>query len=151
MPMDPYQLLLSALAGALGCKELVPEKDGRVLFGLDGSLGVILEKGDAEDFGRETLIVSILVGRPAPDDADILRDLLMGNYMWAASGEGTLAIDRDTGILVIHKAFDPAMAPGDFIDVFASMVSAARYWRPRLENSGVGETAAFFYPNMLMV
>lgn len=134
---DKFDSFLGALAQAMGCGKLAPEKDGRVLFGIDGSMGVIIERGEAEDLGRDAAIVSILIGRPDLDDAGLLGELLMGNYMWAASGEGTLAIDRDTGILVIHKAFDLAALPSELVDIFASMVSAARYWQPRLEHAGV--------------
>lgn len=134
---DKFDLFLEALAQAMDCGLLAPEKDGRVLFGLDGNMGVVIERGDAEEFGREVAIVSVLVGRPDLRDAELLGELLMGNYMWAASGEGTLAIDRDTGILVLHKALDLTVAPEALVDIFASMASAARYWQPRLENAGV--------------
>ena len=133
MAQDSFHGLLSALADALGCGSLPPEKDGRVLFGLDGKMGVVIERADPDEAGRDCLVVSILVGRPDTSDADLLKDLLMGNYMWSASGEGTLAIDRGTGILVVQRLFETAAPPEEFVDVFASMAGAARYWQPRLQ------------------
>ncbi len=133
MVSDNFHGLLAALSEALGCDALKPETDGRVLFGLDGNMGVVLESLDPEETGKDCLVASILVGRPDLGDTDLLRDFLMGNYMWSASGEGTLAIDRDTGILVVHRIFEAAVHPEEFVDIFASMVSAARYWRSRID------------------
>ena len=53
--------------------------------------------------------------------------------MWTASGDGTLAIDGESGLLVVHRMMELPMSPADFIDLFSSLVGSARYWRSRLE------------------
>ena len=68
-----------------------------------------------------------------PEDAELLRDVLCANYMWSASGDGTLAIDEESGLLVVHRMMELPMPPASFIDEFSSLVGAARYWRTRLE------------------
>ena len=85
------------------------------------------------DSGLSAIVACIVVGRPDPADAELLHDLLCANYMWTASGDGTLAIDGESGLLVVHRMMELPMSPADFIDLFSSLVGSARYWRSRLE------------------
>ena len=149
--MAAFQNLLPVLAEALGLDDLPTEEDGRVLFGLDDSLGVVMEEVDAEEAGAEGMVASILIGMPDRNDAALLSEILAGNYMWAASGEGTLALDRESGMLVVHRFFAADTPGDDFLDIFASMVSAARYWRSFLEGTSASSGEASSYPGMLSV
>ena len=128
---------LAALSAALECAPLSPE-DGRVLFGLDEDMGaaIFLEK---DDDGADVMIACIVIGRPDENDAELLHDILSANYMWAFSGDGTLAIDASSGLLVAHRVMEAGLTPEGFVDRFASLVGAARYWRPRLERVGQQE------------
>lgn len=127
--------ILSGLAAALECGPLEADEQGRVLFGLDQDMGAVLfvEKDDA---GESSVVACVVVGRPDPEDAGLLHDLLCANYMWAASGDGTLAIDQDSGLLVVQRMMELPMQPAAFVDLFASLVGAARHWRPRVKRSG---------------
>lgn len=127
---------LSALSAALECAPLVPE-DGRVLFGLDEDMGaaIFLEKDDAME---DVMVACVIIGRPDENDAGLLFDILSANYMWAASGDGTLAIDGSSGLLVAHRAMEKVLTPEGFVDRFASLVGAARYWRARMSAQASG-------------
>ena len=135
MSMSPFvSERLAALSAALDCAPLSSE-DGRVLFGLDEDMAAVifLEKDDG---GKDVMIACVVIGRPDENDAELLYDILSANYMWALSGDGTLAIDASSGMLVAHRVMEAGLTPEGFVDRFASLVGAARYWRPRLERGG---------------
>ena len=78
-----------------------------------------------------------------PEDAELLLDLLQGNYMGVLSGDGTLAIDKKTGLLVLFRIFELPMEAENFVDAFASLVGAARLWRARLAHRHVEDFSCF--------
>ena len=125
--------ILAALSAALECGPLEADEKGRVLFGLVQDMGAALFMEEDGDSGLSAIVACIVVGRPDPADAELLHDLLCANYMWTASGDGTLAIDGESGLLVVHRMMELPMSPADFIDLFSSLVGSARYWRSRLE------------------
>lgn len=132
MPSN-FTEILAALSSALECAPLQTDERGRVLFGLDEDMGAVLFTEKNEDSGDEAVVACVVVGRPDPEDAELLRDVLCANYTWSASGDGTLAIDEESGLLVVHRMMELPMPPASFIDEFSSLVGAARYWRTRLE------------------
>jgi len=132
--------ILKALTEALGCSPLTAETDGRVMFGLDSDMGAVLFPGDEEEYGSDILTASIVIGRPQLSDAGLLLELLEGNYMGAFSGDGTLSIDKASGLLVLFRVFALPADATNFVDAFARLVGAARLWRERLERS---ESAPF--------
>ena len=132
MDQENVKEILDALSAALGV-ELVQEDDGSVYFGLDESMGASLFFGSNEEGMDQALVACIAIGRPADDDAEFYRDLLNANYMWAGSGDGTLAIDPRSGILVLHRMFMLPMEGSAFVEAFSVMVGAARDWNRRLE------------------
>ena len=126
--------ILTGLSSALDCGPLKPDRDGKVLFGLDEDMGAALFMEEDGDFCA--VVACVIVGRPDPKNAELLHDVLCANYMWAASGDGTLAIDGQSGLLVVHRMMELPMSPSVFIDLFSSLVGAARHWRGRLEPQG---------------
>ncbi|MGN1037842.1 MAG: CesT family type III secretion system chaperone [Mailhella sp.] len=124
---------LSALSGALECPPLHVE-DGRVMFGLDDDMGAVIFL-ENDDEGNDVMIACVVVGRPDENDAELLHDILSANYMWAFSGDGTLAIDASSNLLVVHRVMEADLSPEGFVDRFSSLVGAARYWRPRLSKA----------------
>ena len=132
MDQNNVKEILAALSEALGT-ELVQEEDGTVYFGLDESMGASLFFGSGEEDMADTLVACIAIGRPVDDDAEFYRDLLNANYMWAGSGDATLAIDPRSGILVLHRAFRLPVEGAEFVEAFSVMVGAARDWNRRLE------------------
>ena len=129
--------ILEALKNALECPMLEAEKDGRIMFGLDDDMGAVLFPGSEDELGREAIAATLIIGKPDTDDRELLVDLLEGNYMGALSGDGTLAIDRHSGLLVLYRVFELPMAPENFVDAFANLVGAARLWRERLSRKAV--------------
>ncbi len=128
-----FEEILAGLSAALECGPLRPDERGRVLFGLDEDMGAALFMEEDEDSGLSAVVACIVVGRPDSGDAELLHDLLCANYMWSASGDGTLAIDGESGLLVVHRMMELPMSPSAFIDLFSSLVGSARYWRGRLK------------------
>lgn len=128
-----FEEILTGLSAALECGPLRPDERGRVLFGLDEDMGATLFMEEDEDSGLSALVACVIIGRPDSGDAELLHDLLCANYMWSASGDGTLAVNRESGLLVVHRMMELPMAPSAFVDLFSSLVGAARYWRSRLK------------------
>lgn len=124
---------LSALSDALECPPLHAE-NGRVMFGIDEDMGAVLFL-ENDDEGSSIMIACVVVGRPDENDAELLHDILSANYMWAFSGDGTLAIDASSNLLVVHRVMEASLSPEGFVDRFSSLVGAARYWRPRLNKA----------------
>lgn len=127
-----FNEILTALTAALGCDPLSPEEDGRVLFALDGNLGCVLFPYDAEEAGSDGVVATLAVGPVPSDNAELLWDLLTGNYMGGEAGFGTLAIERESGVLVVSRQFDLPIDAEAFVNAFASLAGAARAWRDRL-------------------
>ncbi len=127
------QAVIDRLAATLQCGPLAFNADDRVEFGLDEDMGAIIYLSEE----TQSIVVSVIPGRVGDDDADLLFDLLCGNYMWGFTGGGNMGVDRATGLLSIHRAvelpLDLAADPTAFEDVFAALVGAARYWRQRLD------------------
>lgn len=131
------QQLLNYISEILGCASLAFDEENKLELSIDEEMGAIFY------FSEETssLVLSVLVGRVDPEDGDLLYDLLCGNYMWGFSGSGNIGIDRETGILSIHRLVElPVDEPAVFADIFAALVGAARYWRVRLEPACEGDT-----------
>lgn len=137
-----FDEILAALTAALGCDPLKPEEDGRVLFGVDGHLGAALFPCDAESIGADCVMATLVVGPVPSDNAELLYDLLAGNYMGSEAGDGTLAIERDSGTLVVSRLLELPMDARAFVDAFARLVGAARAWRERLDLDASDEQAA---------
>lgn len=130
---DYFEKLLASLSEALACDPLKPGEDGRVLFGLDSQMGVILYATDPEEDEGEGVVASIVIGLAPMENAEFLGELLRANYLWAGSGNGTLSVDPGTGYLCLHRDFEPEIDPLDFVNEFSVMVGAARHWRERLD------------------
>lgn len=126
-----FNEITKALAAAAGLEEFV-EEEGRILFAVDDNLGVSLMGVDEEIAGCDVIVASIVVGS-APEKAEALRDLLEQNYLGAGSGDGSFAIEHETGAVVLYRAFPLPMDPTEFVDAFARLVGAARAARVRLD------------------
>ena len=124
--------IVEALSEALACSPLEAEEDGRIMFGLDDDMGAVLFPEGAEELGREVISATIVIGKPDVNDRELLLDMLEGNYFGELSGDGTLAIDKQSGLLVLFRIFELPMSASFFVDAFANLVGAARLWRERL-------------------
>ena len=130
--------LIKALAAAAGLDEMEKE-DGRVLFAIDDDMGVSIAAADADDAGTDLAVVAIIVG-PAPEDPEVLTYLLEQNYLGVGAGDGAFSIERETGALVLYRAFELPVEPAVFTDAFGRLAGAARAARAHL--AGVADTEA---------
>ena len=71
MPSN-FTEILAALSSALECAPLQTDERGRVLFGLDEDMGAVLFTEKNEDSGDEAVVACVVVGRPDPEDAELL-------------------------------------------------------------------------------
>ena len=126
--------IVEALSNALASSPLETEEDGRIMFGLEDDMGAVLFPEGAEELGREVVSATIVIGRPDANDSELLLDLLEGNYFGELSGDGTLAIDKQSGLLVLFRIFELPVSASFFVDAFANLVGAARLWRERLSH-----------------
>ncbi|MDR3043546.1 MAG: type III secretion system chaperone [Desulfovibrio sp.] len=129
---ESAQAVLDRLAETLQCGPLAFDKNNRVELGVDEDMGAIIYLSEE----TQGLVISVIAGRVDDNDADLLFDLLCGNYMWGFTGGGNMGIDRETSLLSIHRVvelpLDLVADPTVFEDVFAALAGAARYWRARL-------------------
>ena len=133
--------IVEALSDALACSPLEAEEDGRIMFGLDDDMGAVLFPEGAEELGREVVSATIVIGRPDTEDRELLLDLLEGNYFGELSGDGTLSIDKQSGLLVLFRVFELPVSASFFVDAFASLVGAARLWHARLARCSDAENS----------
>ncbi len=130
-----FSEILQTLTTELKSEPLKREEDGRVLFALDDKLGVALFTVDAEEAQVDAVIAVIALG-PAPDsDAAILRKLLYANYLGGETADGTLAIDEAADCVTLSRVFEMPLDVQSFMDNFARLVNAARYWADVIEKS----------------
>ena len=134
-----YQENVREIVEALSCSPLEAEEDGRIMFGLDDDMGAVLFPEGAEELGREVITATIVIGRPDTEDRELLLDLLEGYYFGELSGDGTLAIDKQSGLLVLFRVFELPVSASFFVDAFASLVGAARLWHARLARGSAEE------------
>lgn len=133
------QDILNYVAGAMGGEGLAFDADGVASLTLDGDIVCFfcLVEDDQE------LVVTLYMGRVGEGDADLLYELMCGNYMGAYTGGGTLGIDPDEGLLALHQNFSlPIDEPAWIEDGLSALFGAARYWRDKLraaESASAGE------------
>lgn len=90
------------------------------------------------DESGEQLITSIVVGNLSPDNAAanaaILHEMLRGNYCWALTAGGTLAIDpgSDTVTLGHLLTLDDSVTPANWADIMADLLTSAEFWIDKL-------------------
>ena len=125
-----FDELIKALAAAAGLDGM--EKDnGRLLFAIDDDMGVSIAPADAEDAGVDLAVAAIIIG-PAPDDSEALTFLLEQNYLGVGSGDATFSVEKESGAVVLYRAFELPMDPASFTDAFGRMAGAARAARAHL-------------------
>ncbi len=124
---------INHISTILNCEQQNLDANNNVQFTLDGDIGIVI--GYAEELN--SLIANFYIAPILSDDSEVLYEILCGAYMWGYTASGNLAIDRDNGILTLHRLYDvPANVLQEdllaFEDLFASLAGAARYWRDYL-------------------
>ena len=127
--LEQGNALLAHLCTTFACDTITFDSNNEALFDLSDGMGAafhLVEEGDG------ALLACIVAGQPDPEDTELLYDLLGANYMWNATGGGTLGIDRNSGLLCIQRLIELPMDPLPFEDILAALVGAARYWNNRM-------------------
>jgi len=84
------------------------------------------------------LLTSIVVGNLSPDDAAanaaVLHEMLRGNYFWALTAGGTLAIDPESDTVTLGHLLplDESVPPATWADVIADLLTSAEFWIDKL-------------------
>ena len=93
--------------------------------------------------GVDLAVAAIIIG-PAPDDSEALMFLLEQNYLGVGSGDATFSVEKESGAVVLYRAFEVPMDPASFTDAFGRMAGAARAARAHL--AGTAEPPAIRFP-----
>ncbi|OBQ45964.1 type III secretion system chaperone [Halodesulfovibrio spirochaetisodalis] len=88
---------------------------------------------------EEVLIFSAYLA-PAPyENAGFLLQVLQGNYMWASTAGGTLAVDDQTGYLSLQQLVTlPFEHVTEVEEIFSDFLGAADYWKKQLSEAEEG-------------
>ena len=136
-----FDELIKALAAAAGLDGM--EKDnGRLLFAIDDDMGVSIAPADAEDAGVDLAVAAIIIG-PAPDDSEAHMYLLEQNYLGVGSGDAAFSVEKESGAVVLYRAFELPMDPASFVDAFGRMAGAARAARAHLAGTAEPVSVSF--------
>lgn len=137
-PQAAFQRILDALTQEFHCDRLVPEEDGRVLMGLDEEMGAALFLPDDDDEDEDGAMAATIYIASADVSGELLRSFLEANYFGEKTAGGVLAINGNA--LVLTKYF--GLYPEDmqeFLQEFAALVGAARYWRKAIQMDALDE------------
>lgn len=122
--------LLKALSDFTGMEPLALDENDAALADINGVLFVFAYSDEAEE-----LASCVYVGRPPAGNkrAEVLREVMEGNYAWAGTDGGILGLDPDTGMICLCRRYAPDNAnPQDFIEKVARQTALAEYWKKRL-------------------
>ncbi len=128
--------IVSAIGKAIGLDDLALDETGVTSFVVEDEILCALY---AEEEG---LCIALFLGRVDPSNAELLYEMLCGNYLGAYTGGGTLAIDDEEGLAVIHRVFSlPIDEPTWIEEPLASLIGAARYWKGKMRDSSAEREA----------
>lgn len=99
--MEPVDLIVAELAASLGLEGGLDEERKLVLLVEDRWLVTLAAEPD-----EGGLVLFAKVADAAPENAPGLRALLEVNFLWQASGGATLAIEPESGALVLHRRLE---------------------------------------------
>ncbi len=119
-------MLVAEMAAAMGIPELALDAEGTLSLDMDDRFLVTL--GVDEAAGALTLFAPIL-GTQGPKPKAFLEAALVGNFMWQGTLGATLAIDEETGTLVLQRRLplDGLKLP-DLEQAVEQFVNAAEAW-----------------------
>ena len=133
MSKEHAGIIVKHLSTVLECKEFSFDDQNNIELTLDDDMGVIIHYSEEAN----ALVVNMLIAPLLNEDSDILYEILCGNYMWGFTAGGNIGIDRESGLLSLHRLIeisDNALEEASmFEEVFVALVGAARYWRNYLE------------------
>lgn len=93
-------VLVAEMAAAMGIPELALDADGTLTLDMDDRFLVTI--GVDEPANALTLMAPLL-GTEGPKPKALLEEALVGNFMWQGTLGATLAIDEETGTMVLHR------------------------------------------------
>lgn len=124
------------LGAALGIDDLQLDENGYAALGFDDLL-VNFEL----DEERERLLLTASLGRPEGDKLAAYELLLAANYLWQGTGGGTLALEEESGEIVLQKPLPLATLDQQALETAIEVyVDTAELWARHLaagsEDSG---------------
>lgn len=134
MSKENASQFIKHIASVLNLNELNFDETNSVELSIDDNIGVIIHYIEELNSLVVNLLIAPILDADAETTSGLLYDILCGNYMWAYTAGGNLGIDRESGLLALHRIFEIStlFAKEELImfeDAFLSLVGAARYWR----------------------
>ncbi|MBM3856424.1 MAG: type III secretion system chaperone [Verrucomicrobia bacterium] len=93
---------------------------------------------------RETIVLHHLIGTlPVKNRAELVEQLLEANLFWSGANGATISMERETGFVIIARAFslytsDGKLLTGEFLaNAIADLASASNYWQDFLEHPNI--------------
>ncbi len=109
------------------------DSKNQIELNVDGDIGVIVEYSEEINSILFNILISPINISDVETRNDLLYDIMCGNYLWGFTAGGTLGIDNSTQILCLSRLIEVLGHSHEectaFLDLFASLVGAARYWR----------------------
>jgi hypothetical protein len=111
---------VAALGVAIGLDPLVMDDDDQLGFELGDGLSMQLS---SEPEHQAFLLFGVAGALPLPADAELLVDLLQGNFGWRDTQGATISLDGDSppNVVVARRLFWAALTDEGFLEAFNGM------------------------------
>ncbi len=129
------------------------DENGFLELAIEEKIPVIINFEDEID-GVEGLIINCVLGSVEPSStkgAELMYELLEGNYMWGLTAGGTIGIDSETELCCLTRIVELPIEQSAFMDIFIQLISAAKYWAERIEEDPNTENLQIISDNLLKV
>ena len=121
-------LLLASAAEVLKLEKLELDQRDECIVTFDERIVVIFSL-DTDSLNG--LVINVVLGSlpEGPGKAELMYELLVGNYCWSLTEGGVLGIDKTTGVIALSYLVElPMETPGQFPDLCAKLLNIADYW-----------------------
>jgi hypothetical protein len=139
--------LLASAAEVLKLENLELDQRDECIVTFDDRIVVIFSL-DTDSLNG--LVINVVLGSlpEGPGKAELMYELLAGNYCWSLTEGGVLGIDKSTGVIALSYLVElPMETPGQFPDVCAKLLNVGDYWIRKIgEMDGIVPGAAGIAP-----
>lgn len=135
--------MLASAAAVLKLEKLELDQRDECIVTFDERIVVIFSL-DTDSLNG--LVINAVLGTlpEGSGKAELMYELLTGNYCWSLTEGGVLGIDKTTGVIALSYLVElPMETPGQFPDVCAKLLNVADYWMRKIgEMDGIVPGAA---------